>query len=111
MTWKIRKFFAKKSAKSFRSQNSLDMEPAVYLPARKGGRHLMDMDDIRPNLTYPNLTYSPFKQICQYFWFLKGCRGSPDFFRIFENFHKKFAEGVGHPVHVLEVASTFRAGR
>ena len=42
-------FFREKSAKSFRSQNSLDMEPAVYLPARKGGRHLKDKD----GMTYP----------------------------------------------------------
>ena len=52
-------FFREKSAKSFRSQNSLDMEPAVYLPARKGGRHLKDMDGMtyalskrRENKTY-----------------------------------------------------------
>ena len=52
-------FFREKSAKSFRSQNSLDMEPAVYLPARKGGRHLKDIDGMtyalskrRENKTY-----------------------------------------------------------
>ena len=52
-------FFREKSAKSFRSQNSLDMEPAAYLPARKGGRHLKDKDGMtyalskrRDNKTY-----------------------------------------------------------
>ena len=61
-------FFREKSAKSFRSQNSLDMEPAVYLPARKGGRHLKDMD---------GMTYALSKFFVKIFKNSEKIRGPP----------------------------------